>query len=398
MRITTHPFYKAMSAAVAGVALLAAACAEPTSVPRSIAVGNGANADVVTSFPSPTGTLQQTINSGATIHYCAYDATTSPASGTFAGTDCATAAVDLTSALAAYNPGWSAPFAGTSWIGPTAPDAPSNQYVARPGSYEYVTTFTIPAGATDVSFQLETKTDNALVAYLNGTEIGRNDPLQDCTVEQQPNCNWNVELKITDNPATFNVGGSNTLRIDVVNTRIGEVISGTPTSSCAQGPQQTGVGGVPTPQYQQFLDGTWSVSDCLNPTGLDFTARVYFTPPPVILGDQGCSPGYWKNHSNWPAPYTPNEQFSAVFDNAFPGMTLLDVLSQGGGGLNSLGRHTVSALLDAQALGVIHYGLTAQQVIDMFNAVYPGTKDQYNTLADQFGGMEDVNGRTCPLN
>ena len=37
----------------------------------------------------------------------------------------------------------------------------------------------------------------------------------------------------------------------------------------------------------------------------------------------------------------------AGFDDAFPGMTLLEVLSQGGGGLNALGRHTVAALLNA---------------------------------------------------
>ncbi len=47
------------------------------------------------------------------------------------------------------------------------------------------------------------------------------------------------------------------------------------------------------------------------------------------------------------APYDLTNQFSDHFDYAFPGMTLLDVLWQGGGGLKALGRHTVAALLHA---------------------------------------------------
>jgi hypothetical protein len=46
-----------------------------------------------------------------------------------------------------------------------------------------------------------------------------------------------------------------------------------------------------------------------------------------------------------PAPYAPSTPFSAVFDDAFPGKTLLQVLQQGEGGLTALGRHTVAALV-----------------------------------------------------
>jgi len=121
-------------------------------------------------------------------------------------------------------------------------------------------------------------------------------------------------------------------------------------------------------------------------------------PPPQTGNDQGCSPGYWKNHDSWPSPYTKTTQFSAVFENAFPGMTLQQVLEQGGGGLASLGRHIVSGLLNAKALGVNHYGETAAQVIANFNAAFPGTKAQYEALGSKYEGMEDVNGRKCPLN
>lgn len=97
-------------------------------------------------------------------------------------------------------------------------------------------------------------------------------------------------------------------------------------------------------------------------------------PPPPTGGGQGCTPGYWKQSQhfyNWPSAYKPGDLFSAYFENAFPGMTLLQVLGQGGGGLNALGRHTVAALLNG-ASGKVSYGSTDADVIAAFNAVFPG--------------------------
>ncbi|MEK7117650.1 MAG: hypothetical protein AAB861_02640, partial [Patescibacteria group bacterium] len=84
--------------------------------------------------------------------------------------------------------------------------------------------------------------------------------------------------------------------------------------------------------------------------------------------------------------------FSNVFDNAFPGKTFLQVLSQGGGGLNSLGRHIISALLNSSAID--GYPGTPTDVIDAFNNVFEGTKSQYNTLTAQYEALQDP----CPLN
>lgn len=112
-------------------------------------------------------------------------------------------------------------------------------------------------------------------------------------------------------------------------------------------------------------------------------------------GDEGRAPGYWKQpqHSDsWSAPYTPDTLFSAVFEDAFPGMTLLEVL-EGGGGLNALGRHTVAALLNAAS--DVDYGQTTADVIAAFNAAYPGTKNAYNEVK---GDFEYGNERDCPLN
>ena len=134
--------------------------------------------------------------------------------------------------------------------------------------------------------------------------------------------------------------------------------------------------------------------DAPNSRDSDYNDYIFSVKADVI-GGQGCSPGYWKNHSTWPAGYSPNTLFSAVFENAFPGKTMQQVLATGGGGLNALGRQTVGAFLNAKALGV-NYDLTAQSVIDQFNAVFPG--GNYDSVKNTFEALTDVNGRICPLN
>ena len=119
------------------------------------------------------------------------------------------------------------------------------------------------------------------------------------------------------------------------------------------------------------------------------------TPIPPPGGGQGCTPGYWKqphHFDSWPAPYTPTTQFSAVFDDAFPGRTLQGVLNLGGGGLNALGRHTVAALLNGASSGV-NFDLTAADVIAQFNAVFPG--GDYEGLKNTFAVFNE---QGCPLN
>lgn len=114
-------------------------------------------------------------------------------------------------------------------------------------------------------------------------------------------------------------------------------------------------------------------------------------------GGQGCTPGYWKqsqHFDSWTLPYAPDTQFSAVFEDAFPGQTLLEVMNNGGGGLDALGRHTVAALLNAASADV-NYGQTAAGVIDAFNTVYPGSKSDYTSVKDDFAYDNE---RGCPLN
>ncbi|MDQ3075638.1 MAG: hypothetical protein M3Q34_00730 [bacterium] len=148
--------------------------------------------------------------------------------------------------------------------------------------------------------------------------------------------------------------------------------------------------------------GTYSVTETL-PSGWTQTSN---TCTGVVVGAgetktctitntqvvQWCSHGYWKQDQHFDSwvGYSPNQLFSSVFEDAFPGMTLLQVLQQGGGGLNALGRDTVGQLLNSTSMSA---SLISSQVISMFNAVYPGSKSAYSTLHAQF-----VSPHNCPLN
>jgi hypothetical protein len=124
------------------------------------------------------------------------------------------------------------------------------------------------------------------------------------------------------------------------------------------------------------------------------SSRSIATTPPPGEGGQGCTPGYWKNHTDsWPAPYTPGMLFSATgLDDAFPGMTLLQVLEQGGGGVKALGRHTVAALLSATSPNV-SYDVAPADIFALFNTYFPN--DDLELLKNYFATFNE---QGCPLN
>lgn len=113
-------------------------------------------------------------------------------------------------------------------------------------------------------------------------------------------------------------------------------------------------------------------------------------------GGEGCTPGYWKqsqHFDSYTAPYAPTTLFVDAFGvDAFPGKTLLAVLSQGGGGLKALGRHAVAALLNAASDGV-DYDRSTAEVISSFQSAYDS--GSYTFLKNVF---ESFNQQGCPLN
>lgn len=109
--------------------------------------------------------------------------------------------------------------------------------------------------------------------------------------------------------------------------------------------------------------------------------------------EQGCTPGYWKNHTeSWPAQYTPETTIAAAFDcGNFPnGTTLLEALNSKGGGLFALQRHAVAALLNASTIDCFDF--TGEQVKIAFCKALGSNMEAYKDC------FEKENDGECPLN
>ena len=108
-------------------------------------------------------------------------------------------------------------------------------------------------------------------------------------------------------------------------------------------------------------------------------------PPPPCDGDEGCTPGYWKQEhhfDSWPAAYSPGDDFDTIFGTSTD-MTLLEALKAKGHG-SELYRHGVAALLNA-ASGDVDYPLTVEEVIAYVQA-------------GEAWPLVDANEEHCPLN
>jgi hypothetical protein len=133
-----------------------------------------------------------------------------------------------------------------------------------------------------------------------------------------------------------------------------------------------------------------------NVHGVVLTYTNTFTPPPP--GDQGCTPGYWKqdqHFDSWPAGITPSTTFTSIFGVGGT-LTFLEALGLNGGGTDALWRHGAAAYLNALSSGV-DYAYTTAQVIDIVqgDGAYAGLsveerKDLLDAANNGVGG--------CPLN
>lgn len=150
----------------------------------------------------------------------------------------------------------------------------------------------------------------------------------------------------------------------------------------------------------------------MNPDSMLWTAGVLrlpvpVTPPPTEEGTEGCTPGYWKNHTDsWAGTgYTPGQTVGSVFSGAgaFPSLasqTLLQAL-QGGGGPGTLGaakillRAATAALLNAAHSGVDYTRTTAEILADVNAALTSNSRDTMLTLASELDGDNNLG---CPLN
>jgi hypothetical protein len=117
---------------------------------------------------------------------------------------------------------------------------------------------------------------------------------------------------------------------------------------------------------------------------------------------EGCTPGFWKNHTDVWVGYLPTQTVESVFDvpDAFglDNDTLLTALGYTGGtgstgAAKILLRAGVAALLNA-ANPSVDYPLTTAQVIAMVNAALAGTSSDMLALATTLDGYNNLG---CPL-
>jgi hypothetical protein len=124
-----------------------------------------------------------------------------------------------------------------------------------------------------------------------------------------------------------------------------------------------------------------------------------------VPGDEGCTPGFWKNHAPeaWAGTgLTPGQLVGPLFIGelaAIGSLTLLEALD-GGGGPDLLGaqriliRAAVAALLNAASPNV-DYSLSTAQVIALVNAALAsGDRD---TILEAAADLDEENNLGCPL-
>jgi hypothetical protein len=118
-------------------------------------------------------------------------------------------------------------------------------------------------------------------------------------------------------------------------------------------------------------------------------------PPPPPPGDQGCTPGYWKQPQHayaWPIANMDFDDAFGLVGNPTGSNTLLSALGANGGGVNALMRHAAAALLNAYSDGV-NYALIVDQVKTTVHQAF--ASGNYEGAKDALAALND---RYCPLN
>lgn len=158
----------------------------------------------------------------------------------------------------------------------------------------------------------------------------------------------------------------------------------------------------------QNLSGTNTVSNVIGSGTPQQSAVVTFTnrvlPPPPPPGDEGCTPGYWKNHLDSWVTYAPNQSAGSVFTipgslSSLAGVSLKNTLN-GGGGPGALGgakillRAATAALLNAES-SVAYPRSTSDILTDVNAALASGERSVMLALAAE---IDADNNLGCPLN
>ena len=104
-------------------------------------------------------------------------------------------------------------------------------------------------------------------------------------------------------------------------------------------------------------------------------------------GGQGCTPGYWKNHTGSWQGYSPSDNFDKIFGiKYFGSLTLQQAAGLGGGGFNALARHAAAALLNSSNPN-ISYGLSTAKIIELVQQAVKTNEPEL--IKDDLSGLNE---------
>ena len=143
---------------------------------------------------------------------------------------------------------------------------------------------------------------------------------------------------------------------------------------------------------------------------LAFTLAGAHAPATAVnIGHEGCTPGYWKNHTdNW-EEYTPDTKLSSLWTfpaslSKYGDWTMLEALSaRGGTGLAGatriLLRAAVAAYLNAAHEGVGYPYRRMDEPGDLQDAINAAlASEKRSTILSLATKLDQANNLGCPLN
>ncbi|TQI69759.1 putative secreted protein (Por secretion system target) [Gramella sp. Hel_I_59] len=132
----------------------------------------------------------------------------------------------------------------------------------------------------------------------------------------------------------------------------------------------------------------------LSDNGCDSGRTEIRLEEPICENFQGCTLGYWKNHTDRWSCYSTCTLYSDVFGNSTPsqlqGKTLLEVLNQGGGGIYNLGRQSVAALLNI-CNGDVNYEIVTEAELIVY------VQDNFSNAGAAGSYLDELNNAGCTL-
>lgn len=391
-----------LKSAAAGFIVVLAACADPVS-PRFGADGitprfaDGLN-------PSP-GTLQETFGTGINV---------------VAGRDQRVTVCEgsLVSCIAVGDPAWvldknvrwaypigtpgtitASAGAQTRWVGPD-PNA-EQTFSEEIGDDVYRTTFNLPVGATNPVLNMLLYADNRASVFVNGVQIGTQPTGGTLDGDHYPNygCTY-LEVSTVCHP-----GGPSDPQHNALNNPFWGPPS--PYTTTGNVPPVVWLPGTNTITivvhnaiFKQTCAQVPNSPNCQSASALDFLAKLYYTP--AVLGNQGCSHGFWKNKGFKSGLWTenPDALLSTVFTfpaayTAAGNRTLYQAVTDGGGGITNLMRQAVAGLNNA---GNVEYPLTRAQIISQVNAAMVSGASAVSALGTTLDGYNNLHGASICRN